>query len=385
MVLLNLFHRRYSLAVLCTVLGVITVPATAGTLSFFNPSSISKQSDKLHLETQLFLANDAFSIEALFDNFEGKYYYKNGKNHAIGDIRLDVGAYVDTVGYLGYTYRREAVIETSSDTVKLIHEVSNEHDLTLGEAYDLDIKIEEFEVHGITWANTFPLYQRNGWKIQVGAGIELLYGTGGQDGNAVGNARVNAVNDYDFAWQSDYRYTDNYLYDLDVPKVTSFGYTTHLSFQASYHYFTFLGIINDLWGKLYWKNLPYSDVTMSSGNKSYDENGYAEYAPLISGIELEWGFTQTLMRKWRVEGQYIMEDASLDLGNDHINGINMPYIRYTQRYSNHLTMSYQYETKFNMLGMDVKYKKYHLSFDTNRLKDPSALRINLGVHYNFEI
>lgn len=383
MVLLNLFRRSYPLGVLSAALCVTTVPAFAGTLSFFNPSSISTQSDRLYLDTQLFLANDAFSIDALFDNFEGKYFYEKDQNYAIGDIRLDIGGYIDSLGYIGYTYRREAVVQASSDTAKLIHQVNNQQDLNLGETYDLDIKIEEFEVHGITWANSFPLYQDNGWDIQIGVGVELLYGTEGQDGSAIGDARANAVNDYDFTWQSDYRYTDNYLYDLDVPKVTSFGYSTHFSIQASYEDFTFLGMINDAWGKLYWKNLPYSDVTMSSGNKSYDENGYVEYAPLISGVELQRDFTQTLMRKWRVEGQYRLENATVHVGNDHIYGVNLPYVRYTHIHDDTLGVSYGYETTFDMFGVDARYENYHFGIHTNGFTEASALKVNFGLFYTF--
>jgi hypothetical protein len=245
------------------------------------------------------------------------------------------------------------------------------------------MQIEGFEVHGITWANRYPLYQDHGWDIQVGLGLELLYGTEAQEGYAIGSARANATNDYDFVWQSDYTYTENYLYDLDVPQVTSFGYTTHLSLQASYKDFTFLGVINDLWGRLYWKNLPYSDVTMSSGNKSFDENGYVEYAPLISGVELEKDFTQRLMRKWRIEGQYKLEDATIHIGNDHIYGVDMPYVCYAQHYQNELLVRYSYESTFDMLGVDARYKHYHFGIHSNGLKNTSAIKASFGLYHTF--
>ena len=253
MALLNHFRSK-SVALLCTVILLRSVPAFAGTLSIFDPISIEKQEQKLYVNTQLFLANDAFSLEALFNDFSGKYHYEKDKNYALGDIRIDVGTYIDSLGYLGYTYRREAVIGTSSDTVKLIHQTKNEMDLTIGETYELDLEIEGFEVHGITLANAFSVYQKKGWDVKVGLGAELLYGVGSQHGYALGDARANAVNDYDFTFYSEYSYTENYLYDLDVEKTTAYGYTTHLALQASYEQFTLLGIINDAWGQLYWKN-----------------------------------------------------------------------------------------------------------------------------------
>ena len=383
MVLLNLFRRQHTLAVLGTALGLTTVPVLAGTLSLFNPFFIDKQAQILHVDTQLFLANDPFSLEALFDDFEGKYAYKKNQNYAIGDIRVDVGTYINSLGYIGYTYRKEAIIEISSDTAKLIHQVSNDQNLNSGETYDLFIKIEGFEVQGLTWANTFPLYQKYGWDIQVGFGAELLYGTEGQDGYALGNATANGESDYDFALYSNYSYTDNYLYDYDVPKTTAFGYTTHVALQASYKDFTLLALINDAWGKLYWKNLPYSEVLMSSRNKSYDENGYVEYAPLISGIERNKDFTQTLMRKWRVEAQYKFGKAKLHIGNDRIYGVNIPYVRYDYTHNSELILHCAYETTFNMFGAGVKYKNYRFEIYSNDIIHPSAMKLQAQINYPF--
>ena len=119
-------------------------------------------------------------------------------------------------GYMGYIYRKEAVVKTSPDTMLLVNQASNELDLTIGKNYDLHLEIEGFEVHGVTFANSFPLYGKGRWDIQLGIAAELLYGTEVQDGYVNGDAAALSENDYDFTFNSNYLYTENYLYDLDV-------------------------------------------------------------------------------------------------------------------------------------------------------------------------
>jgi len=362
---------------------LLSESASADSLSFFNPNDITKHPNHLSINTQTLLANDAFSLEGLFDDFHGDFHHQRSDYFAVGDIRYDVGTYIDGLGYVGYTYRKEAVIETSSDTMLLVNQASNDLDLTLGKQYNLGLEIEGFEVHGVMFANSISVYEKNGWNIRLGGAVELLYGTETQHGNVSGDASAVNESDYDFTLHSRYLYTENYLYELDVDRVTSYGYTTHISLFSRYNDFSLSVIVNDISGKLYWKNLPYSDVNMASGNKSYDENGYVKYAPVISGIERTTKFTQTLMKKWRIEGAYILDEGLLQLGSDHIYSTYLPYVKYTHHFENEVIASASYESYFDMVGVDIAYKYYHLGVHTNGLIEPSALKINLGMHYTF--
>jgi hypothetical protein len=383
MVLLNLFSKKCNPLVIYAGLGLLIVPASAGTLSLFNPSNIIKENKNLVLNAQVLMVNDAFSLEVLFNDLEGSLNEQDENYNAIGDARFDIGRYIDSLGYIGYTYRKEVVMPSSSDTVRLIYQATNDLDLDIGELYDLDLKMEGFAAHGIVVANHFQLYQQNGWDINIGVGLELLYGVEMQDGYVKGNAIATDLNDYDFNMHSNYLYTENYLYDLDVDSSNAYGYSTHLSVQATYENISLSYIINDLWGKLYWKDLPYSDVTLTSGTKSYDENGYVEYAPVISGVERNKDYIQTLMRKWRLEAKYSFENSIFQVGNDNIYGINMPYVRYQYRYDDNFTVGYNYEMKFGMFGLDIRSENYYLSIHADDLVDPLAARAAFGMHYRF--
>jgi len=357
--------------------------ALAGSLAFFNPLDIPTKDYNLYVNTQTLLVNDAFSLKGLFDDFHGRFTSKNQAYTAIGDIRYDIGTYVNDSFYIGYAYREEAIIKTSSDTMKLINQVSNDLDLPIGEKYQIDLAIEGFETHSIVLAKVIPLYHSGLWDITLGLGVEALYGIQTQDGQARGEAEAVAIDDYDFSWQSHYLYTENYLYDLDVTKVTAYGFTTHIAFYLKYDNFSLDIIGNDVFGKLYWKNLPYSDVTLSSGNKSYDENGYVVYSPIVSGFEGSTKYTQELMSKWKVVGQYTLKNNSFKVGVETINTIVLPFIEYTHRYENDIVASVNYETYFHMFGVNIKNDNYYFGIQSNSLMEPSAMKLDLGVHYQF--
>ena len=383
MVPLSLFRNKQKILILSMGILFSFEPAIAGPLSLINPIDIQKQPSSLYINTQTLITNDAFSFNALLDDFNGDFNSKDSDYLAVGDIRYDVGTHVEGWGYMGFVYRQEAVINSSPDTMLLINQASNKLDLTIGEKYDLYLEIEGFEVLGVTFANSFPLYEKDGWDIRLGIAAELLYGIQTQDGYVQGDGTALSKKDYDFTMYSNYLYTENYLYDLDVDSVTSYGYTTHMSLYVGYEAFSLSLIVNDIIGKLYWDNLPYSDVNLASDNKNYDEDGYVEYDPIISGMEGTTKFTQTLMKKWRIQGSYTLEKDIFQLGTDHISDTYLPYVKYIHQFDNEIIASVEYETYFGMFGSYLIYKNFHFGIHSNDLSDPSAFKVNLGGYYRF--
>ena len=145
MVLLSLFYSKQKIRILCMGIFLSCELASADSLSLFNPNTILKNPDSLTINTQTLLANDAFSLEGLFDDFHGDFHSQSSDYFAVGDIRYDIGTYIDEVGYIGYTYRKEAVIKTSSgfNTNSLsIAPVMTEYK-DLGEKFSLKLSVDQ--------------------------------------------------------------------------------------------------------------------------------------------------------------------------------------------------------------------------------------------------
>jgi len=382
MVHLNHFHKFKIFITICINICFFE-SAYAGSLSMFNPIDLPSKKYTVYVNTQTLLVNDAFSIKGLFDDFHGKFTSKNSDYLAIGDIRYDIGLIMAEGFYMGYTYREEAMMNTSSDTMKLVNKVSNKLNLSLGRTYQVSLDTEGFEVHGFVLSKILTFYHSNTLDVKFAMSGELLHGIQIQHGSASGNALAIADKDYDFLWKSHYLYTENYLYDLEVDKITSSGYTIHMALYIQYNQMKLSAIVNDMYGKLFWKNLPYSDVKLSSDNKHYDNNGYVMYSPVLSGFEGTMMYTQTLMKKWRVEGSYDFWNSNFKLGTEYINETYLPYIEYTQAYENGIISTVSYETYFGMLGVNLRYKNYSLGIKSNDIIEPSAMKISLGLQYQF--
>lgn len=352
--------------------------AFAGVLPLFNPESVVDNQNSLYFKSDILLLNDSMSLHGLFSGFKGDLHHKSGKNVALGDGRVDVGYMHKNFGYIGYTYREEIFMDASEDAVSLVYLVTNKKDLPIGKKYQLELNINAFKVQGITYANKWKIYNHDGWKVSFGGGVELLSAMEGQDGNVQGDAVARSQQNYDFYATSEYHYTHNYLYDLDVKKAHAYGYTTHLSLLLQKDKVKILLLANDFIGKLYWKDFAYSDVHLSSANKYYNSQGYVRYRPTLSGYEGYENYTQTMLQKFRVMGEYKFSYRnSLVLGSDMIDKVYLPYIHYAHRFEKNFKIDFGYETRFQSVNIGFHYKGYALTVRSDDLFQPRTLGIGL--------
>jgi len=264
-----------------------------------------------------------------------------------------------------------------------MYQAGNKLDLTLNKQYQLFLDIEGFETHGITLSKVFSAYKDDFLEVNIGLGMELLYGMEAQDGTIFGKAITSSKKNYDVSLVANYLYIKNYLYDLDVIPVASYGYSSHIAIQTKMHDFSFTCILNDILGKLNWNGLPFSIVNLASGNKSYDKDGYVKYAPIISGKEGTRSYTQNLPKKWNVHMDYHLNTSQFTLGSEYIEDIHLPYIGYSYQYAKQTKMMATYESYFGMFGVEINYKTYMIQIKTNSLSEPSAAQISLGYQYYF--
>jgi len=361
---------------------LISTFANAEILSFFDPITYNDKNRAI-FKTHAFLANDPVSIKDFFNQWHGKFHPKSGTNLAVDDGRIDIGISLKKYGYFGYTYRHQSFIQASEDTVLLVYQQNNKTGFTTGKNYELDISIEGFEVDGAVYAKSFKIYENSNRFLKFGFGFELLRGHNVQYGYVKGNAYANSEKDYNFYAVSDYYYSINYLYDLDVIKPTGSGYTTHFSIHYKNKNFEFKTIINDLYGVLKWKNIPYSYVVLNSANKEYDNDGYVQYNPTASGIEKYVNFTQKLYKKCNIESKYIIENSTLFLGTDLDKNSWFPYIKYNYSFSHQTDLEISYENRFKILGLGFRYKDFKLAINSNDYQKPSALSFNISYLHQF--
>ncbi|WP_457598303.1 hypothetical protein [Hydrogenimonas sp.] len=355
----------------------------AGLFSLADPLRLDSAA-ALQIHVQALVADDPVSVHDLFNRWQGAFHPKEGTNLAVDDARTDIGFSTERWGYFGYTYRHQSFIRTNRDTVLLAWQQLNDIDFTPGKRYDLRLQIDGFEVDGLLYAKRFEPIRTAYGTLRIGIGVELLRGRNMQEGYLYGDAVANSQKDYDFNAVSDYRYSENYLYNLRVEKPDGYGYTSHLSVEWRDGNSSLRLLCNDLWGEIRWRRLPYSHVNVSSATKSYDENGFVIYNPTISGIEKYIDATQRLYRKWRTEGSFkVGRHTLVTAGSDWVKGYAFPYAGIAYRFENGLQTALSYENRFGMFGIGLDYKTFRFALESDRINDPSALALSLSCALHF--
>jgi hypothetical protein len=364
---------------------VLFTSAEAGILSLFDPIQANSNSkDSIFTNFQSFIADDPVSIHDLFNRWHGSYHPKSGNNLIIDDIRIDIGGSSTQWGYLGYTYRHQSFTQASNDLILLIWQQLNHINFTIGKKYKLNASIKGYEIDGIVYAKQFPLFKKSNQNLIIGIATTLLHGYQIQDGYLNGTATAISNKTYSFNAIADYRYTENYLYNLNVDKANGLGYTIDLSIQYRYKNLLFNFIGNDIHGRIQWKRLPYSYVELNSQIKTYDSYGFTSYNPTIRGVEKYIDYTQKLYTKWRLEGVYTYNELSkITLGSDYLQEVWLPYIEFSHQFNQDIQASISYENRFKMVGLNLNYKNLSFTCKANDYDHPSALALTLSYAYLF--
>lgn len=376
MVHLNQFRKQTFRLILPTLLvGKILY---AEPIHFFNPL----QKDHPTFQMKSFIANDPVSLNAFFNDWERDYTPKEGENLALLDTRADIGGTFDTI-YIGYFHQYNIIVKAKKGFTDFYYAVKNKISLEVGNNYDLTSEIEGVGQHGLLLAKNYQLYSNDDARILLGAGIYASHGYMGQDGSLQGAAAATASNDYDIHAKASYYYSENYLYDLSVNNPNGFGYGMHfgLAYQNDLHGVGVMFLANDVAAAMHWNDMPYSYVVLETENKSYDEDGYVNYAPSISGLEKYKDTTQTIRPRYKVETSLALENGSIHVGMDRTYQINFPYIGVSYFLNDADILTLTHESRFGSFGIGYENNYFGLSLSLDSLDEPSA--VGLVCQYNY--
>ena len=374
MVLLNHFLRNLILISFLELL-----PLQAGVLNFFNPTQ--ENNSDIYSEFDYFIASDPISLYGFFHKWKQDYHPKSHKNIAIQDMRWDIGKNYDKF-YLGYFYQYNAYIKTNKDFTDLFYSVKNHIDLDTHRVYNLKLNIDGIKQQGILLS-----YKDNiSNSLSLGCAIHLATAQDMQQGSINGKATATDKKNYHAVGDISYHYTHNYLYKLGVDDTNGYGFGMDiaLSYSNIDYLFDIDIIANDLGSRVYWNNLPYSDVTIETNNKSYDEDGYVHYNPSISGKEVYNNFIQKIKPRYKVEiTKLIYADTDIVVGSEFAYSEKIPYISINKSLTNTQSIDISYENRFHTFGLDYSYKRFSIGFNSDNINHISAFGIYTNLLFSF--
>lgn len=250
-----------------------------------------------YLDIQSISYSQPISIASMIGKWNPPY---KGGDKAFTYNKIETGVQKDH-WQLGIFKRYDHFLEFSRDTSEIFYLTENHLPLEAGKEYILRIKAR----HQISRGLRLGYKNRVTASLSAGIAASYLQGQALTDGSINGNAIAISDKDYDFQFDANYAYSRDVLFNRDVSAPQGNGYSLDLMLQwrPSERFAGQLNII-DLMGKIYWKDTPYTTATASSDNKTYDENGYVRYKPVISGHESNKDFIQALPRKVFISTQY---------------------------------------------------------------------------------
>jgi hypothetical protein len=358
----------------------------AEVLQFFDPLDFEKEEQKVYIKSAYFIANDPVSLKELFKKWRNPYHPRNGDNLALQDFRVDLGGKCCGVLYVGYYYRYNAFIKTNRDFADFYYTAKNKKPFDNQRDYRLKLSIDGIKESGLLFSQTVPLFRDTHNRVMLGAAFSMAFGHDMQDGTIGGIARILDKKTYHIEAESRYHYTHNYLYHLDVEDANGFGFGTYLSlgWYNDFYQMQAKFMVNDLYSRMFWQDLPYSYVNIQTKNKSYDKDGYIKYNPTINGVEKYVDYTQKIEPRYKMilakklEGDILLSGAleysyqtlfpsfSLEtkIWGDHFWGIT-------------------YETRFKTFGISYKNNILFLALSTDAFEDISAIGFSGGFQYRF--
>lgn len=383
MVHLNRFSRFF----LATILLSVSVSALkAEVLHFFDPTGVNSGTRLLYGRGDWFMANDPVSLRQLFKKWKGSYHPRSGDNIALQDARLDLGIYFGKNYYAGYFSRYNAFIRTNHDFTDFYHTAKNKLPFDSTRTYRLKLGIAGIKENGVIFSSSHILFEDDTSIMKAGAALSLSLANDMQDGTVDGTAQITDRTSYTISARSGYHYTHNYLYHLRVKDADGFGLGTDfaLSWYLKAYRLTAKLVVNDLFSRIYWHNLPYSFVNIVTENKSYDADGYVHYAPMINGLEKYVDFTQKIEPRYRLLlKKNFLSGLRLSAGTGYAYKTLFPFVRAGSLFWSDHYLGITYESRFRSFGVEYNARNFFFGFSTDALHEVSALGLNVGFRYRF--
>lgn len=261
-----------------TMKGRIFRPFLCGLLVVIPVTGFCFDNPKLAIRFESVSYNESTSLRSITGEWDDKV---TSGDDTLSVTRFYVGYEDDSIS-IQYLRRYDILYEYANDTARLIYQTENRLPLTPGDEYQLYIRSKSSVSRGIRLGYIKQL----GQDFNIAAFFSLLSPTDLEDGVLNGSAIATTSNDYDFNISSDVFYRDDPLFDRDSESLSGSGYALDLNFDytMSEQWYVKLELL-DVLGELSFNNAPYTTADATSDVKSFDEEGYVIYNPVVTGVE----------------------------------------------------------------------------------------------------
>lgn len=160
--------------------------------------------------------------------------------------------------------------------------IERKEPLVPGERVPVRVQVDGFSAQALRLGYRHEM--ASGW---IGAGVSLLWARHVMLGELNGELLATDEQDFDFNADVDYIYYRDVLFDRpDIREADGLGWAVDLAARWQIgDRWRFHARADDLLAKIRWRDAPFTQAAANTDNKSYDDDGFAIFDPILSGRE----------------------------------------------------------------------------------------------------
>ncbi|MFM9434584.1 hypothetical protein ACFDR9_001643 [Janthinobacterium sp. CG_23.3] len=350
-----------------------TAPTQASVLAGWAP----------YVEARLWEAYDGIPIQQFESDWAVGFAPRAGRNVMFQRNRIEAG--VEKGPWrLAFEFRQEAALRTTGETMQLVHRYKQRIKLATPTTFDVDAAAEGWSAKGLRASRWFELPAPGARAPRLNLAL-ALYGTPRvRDNTLSGQVAGGPADEYTFrVAQTDVN--SRYRYPFMSEKFGGSGASVSAALEWPLSDDTRLKLkLDDLWSRMTWRNVPRTQQSVDSAVAHYDEQGYINYRPLLSGQNSQVSKTAAIRRSGAaaLESRFGAWGAALQI--ERYAGTTIPTVTGSHQFG-WGKLSASVETRFRTLGLAVERGDFHVALQADRLKlsEAKSIGLNLGYRYQF--
>lgn len=324
------------------------------------------------------LASDAVPVRELAHTWTD-FTPRAGRNTAL--VRASAAAGIEKNGWrIGLELREDAYLTTDRETLDAYRMVQQQRKPAPPASLALQGHYFSWRGQGLRLGHTFDGPVIAGRSATIGLSAAVYGKQRLRDRSAGGTLSYPQTDTYVFAAShvdADSRMT--YRFMGEAPRAQGAALSLAASVPLA-DAWTLRVQADDIASRLRWKNLPVNTESLGSEVKSYDEHGYLDYRPLLSGRKQQLDRSFRIPRYTAAALDYRYQDWGAGVHLARYAGETIPTLSLSRRFG-WLTLRGNAETRFHSAGIGLEAGNFRLLLQSDTFKLHQAKTGLMQLHY----
>ena len=319
--------------------------------------------------------SEPVTVYSTFHDLEGGF---NRGDEAFTYNRFAVGLSRGAFS-IGFLARYDYHVQADPDTAELMHAGGNDLSLDLDRVYTIRGSVNHIRSNGIVLGYRFQPIRR----VDLNVELSLLRANQLLEGDIAGTIATVENETYSGQARVSYSYSEDLLLHRKVSEPTGYGYAfdAHLVWHIT-DTIDLAVSVEDWMHAIQWDDAPFTRADVTSATVSFDENGFIETTPILSGVEGEHNLRQQLPVRTDVEITYKFRPRmEVSVAAFNVDSVTLPRLGFTWQASAERQWQFGYGAKDKALTVGVTHRNFRVFLGSDRIDYREARYLSFGVSY----